>query len=280
MTALDDDIASLAERLLPTKRNARLESLRQDLLRRQQEARREGTLGSGFYALAQKEACLHEVNDRLDALWGAYRRVMTDFRLPWDDRLRDDVLARIRQDLEQDIAYIEEMARNVIVQHGHSFDLFLRDAWPGMLDRLTAEVDLFGKRQRPTSTPLALQLGAPRYAGPAEHWRRAEAFRCSDPPDLLSAARESIHAVEALAKLLTGDASATLGECVKTLRNQGLPGTVAKQLEALWGHASNLAGVRHGSHSGELPHDAELLFVIETSEAAARLLLHRDRVST
>jgi len=236
------------------------------------------TLGTGFYANDQRDVCIKELQERAEVVWDAYRRAIDSARTPWSEDLRDLLVQRIRQEVERDIGYLEEMAQNVIVPYGHSFDLFLRDAWPGMLERIEVEIEFFGLKQQAIATPLGTQLSSPRYAGPASHWSRVQAALQEEPPDLLGAAREAIHTVEATAKVVIGPSSATLGDCIKQMRaTRAIPPVLAKQLEALWGYASNLEGLRHGSASGQPPGSAELLYVVESSEAAVKLFLRLDR---
>jgi hypothetical protein len=203
--------------------------------------------------------------------------VISDARVGWSAPLRDAIIQRIKSEIEADIGYIEEMARDVIVHHGHSFDLFLRNGWPDMLTRIEAEIDLFGLKQQPAPTALAVQLSSPRYVGPALHWSRVQEALAADVPDLIGAAREAIHTVEALARVLSGLPSDSLGDCIKTLKKNGLlPSAVAKQMETLWGYSSNLETVRHGSATAAVPDAPELLFVVESAEVACRLMLRVD----
>lgn len=274
---LDPELSTLAQRLVVNKRSDRNEALRHALRQRQSEAASRGILGAGFYASAQRDACIEELRQRAQAAWEAYRRVISSAKVPWSPEVREDVLESIRTAVENDISYLEDNARDVILPHGHSFDLFLRNAWPDIFAQVTAEVDLFALQQRPARSPLANLLAPPRYAGPLLHWRRSQEASESDPSDDLGAAREAVHMVEGLARVVTAQSQATLGECVKWLRaERQLPSAMAKQLEMLWGYSSNLAGMRHGAPSADGPSQIELQFVLESAEVAAHLLLRLD----
>lgn len=278
--SLDPGLISIAECLIPTKRHERTTALRDDLVHREKEAAERGTSGSNAYVRAQMDACIRELYERAEAIWMAYRTVISDAGVAWSAEVRDVVVQRIKSETEPDIGYLEEMARDVIVRHGHGFELFLSNRWPAILARIEAEIDLFAIKQRPVPTMVADQLSSPRYAGPALHWRRVQAALAANPADLVGAAREAIHTVESLARVITGKHNATLGECVKILKsNKVIPAAVAKQIEALWGYSSNLEGVRHGSSTGDVPGAAELLFVVESAEASSKLLLSLDRAA-
>lgn len=115
-------------------------------------------------------------------------------------------------------------------------------------------------------------MTAPRYAGPAYHWSRVNDLRRTEVPDLLGAARESVHTVEGLAKIVAGLPNATLGDCIKDLRNRGvLNPAIAKQLEGLWGFVNTASGLRHGAHEMVDIEEAELLYTMDASEAAAQM---------
>ena len=118
-------------------------------------------------------------------------------------------------------------------------------------------------------------LSAPRYNAPRTHWEKAIALYGADQPDFADAAKEAITAVEALAAILTGSATNTLGDSIAWLRNKGkLHPALAKSLDGLWGFAS--AVLRHGSAKPISIEPAESAFVRQTSDAAIRLLLSVD----
>jgi hypothetical protein len=129
-----------------------------------------------------------------------------------------------------------------------------------------------------SATDPAVLLAAPRYAGPAEHWRKAEAFAQGSTRDLANAAKEAVCAVEGLAKIVTGEHTLSLGELIKELTSRfNIDGALAKSLSSLWGFASNSPGVRHGGARTATIGDREAQFVLESSAAAIRLLLALDQ---
>ena len=84
-------------------------------------------------------------------------------------------------------------------------------------------------------------------------------------------------AVEGMARVLTGNHSGTLGEITKQLKaTKDLDAALGKLLETLWGFTSNAPGVRHGAPAAiDIP-EREVQFVLDTSQAALRLLLEMD----
>lgn len=276
--SLSPELTDLAERLITNKRNDRNQRIESDLWRRRDDAAARGALPTGFYAQAQKDACIRELNERADEIWSAYKKVISEASVPWSATLRDSLVARISNELVEDAARIEEMARTVITPYGHGLDLFLRAACPTAVSRISAEIDVFGLRHRSLTTPLSDQLVAPRYAGPARHWARMNELRRAEVPDILGAAREAVHTVEGLAKMVTGLPDATLGDCIKNLRSRGIINpAIAKQLEGLWGFVNTAPGLRHGAHESAEISEIELLYTVDASEAAAQMLLRLDR---
>jgi hypothetical protein len=121
-------------------------------------------------------------------------------------------------------------------------------------------------------------LASPRYAAPAKHWVKVKGFLSRPDPDHENAVKEAISAVEGLAKIVTGDDGATLGESIKALRRDGkLHPALAKALEGLWGFASEAPGVRHGAGKLGSARESELRFAVNTARAAACMLLDLDK---
>ncbi|MFG6111112.1 AbiJ-NTD4 domain-containing protein [Stenotrophomonas nematodicola] len=65
-------------------------------------------------------------------------------------------------------------------------------------------------------------------------------------PDYRNSIKESISAVESLAKSMTGDSQATLGAALGLIESQGkMHGALKKALSSLYGYASDESGIRH-----------------------------------
>ena len=181
---LGPDLVSLANRLIEPAIAGRNEELRAYLARRRDDAVASGRVHNSYYAREQEAACVKDMNERVDQVWDAYRRVLTEAAVAWTEDLRQEVLSHIDQLLERDIPYVEEMARPVISHEGHNFYTFLRDAKKSILERIAAEIDLFSVRHRPVGVAVVLQLQAPRYASPRQHWKEAQEALRSSPPKI------------------------------------------------------------------------------------------------
>jgi len=65
-------------------------------------------------------------------------------------------------------------------------------------------------------------------------------------PDYRNSIKESISAVESLAKSMTGDSQATLGSALSLIESQGkMHGALKRALSSLYGYTSDESGIRH-----------------------------------
>lgn len=75
-----------------------------------------------------------------------------------------------------------------------------------------------------------------------------------DKPDYRNSIKESISAVESLAKKLIGNEKATLGQALKTLETKhGLHPSLKSAFMTLYGYTSDASGIRHGLLDGDKP---------------------------
>lgn len=86
-----------------------------------------------------------------------------------------------------------------------------------------------------------------RYSGSAAHVRRAlELFADRENPDYRKSIKESILAVESIARLASGSEKATLGDALKTIEKSGkLHPALKEGFPKLYGYASDEQGIRH-----------------------------------
>jgi hypothetical protein len=272
---LPPELAQIAEQVIRPHLLNRNERTRRALHRRRYDAEKSGRLREQFYATDQQDACVKEIEDRTDVIWNAYKRVIVEARIVWTAAIREQIVARIVEMLDADVPYVEEMAREVIVGYGHGFSLFLRDSRPEIERRIAVEMDLFALQHQPVGASVRDQLQAPRYAGPRDHWIGVDRAMKQSPPDFAAAAREAVNGVEGLAKIVAASPTDTLGDCIKLLRkSERLDGALAKGLESLWGFANT--HFRHGAHVTRSLSEAETAYVIESCEAATKLLLSLD----
>jgi AbiJ N-terminal domain 4 len=90
-------------------------------------------------------------------------------------------------------------------------------------------------------------LSDTKFAGAASHLARAlEMLADRKSPDYRNSIKESISAVEAMARVVAGSPKATLGDALKALEKSGKLHTALKEgFSKLYGYASDEAGIRH-----------------------------------
>lgn len=96
-------------------------------------------------------------------------------------------------------------------------------------------------------TMLDSALGDDRFLGVTQHLRRAlELFADRDNPDYRNSIKESISAVESMAKILAGDSKGTLADALRTVSKQGnLHVALRDGFLKLYGYTSDEGGIRH-----------------------------------
>lgn len=94
-----------------------------------------------------------------------------------------------------------------------------------------------------------------RYAGARTHLQTSLSMMTDrENPDYRNSIKESISAVESLAKKLIGDDKATLGQALKTLETKhGLHSSLKSAFMTLYGYTSDASGIRHGLLDGAKP---------------------------
>jgi hypothetical protein len=94
---------------------------------------------------------------------------------------------------------------------------------------------------------LDAALGDKRFPGVAAHLQRAlELYASRDNPDYRNSIKESVSAVESIAKVMANSPSATLADALKTLDKQGqLHPALREGFIKLYGYTSDEGGIRH-----------------------------------
>ena len=124
------------------------------------------------------------------------------------------------------------------------------------------------------TTEIERLLAGPSLIGAAAHWERAHLALDADPPDTLTAGKEAVSALEAVAKHVTGIKKGTLGDCLTRLRSDASTHpSLVRSLEGVWGFVNDSPGVRHGSPETPSLSRSELQYVLATCEAGMVLLL-------
>lgn len=112
-------------------------------------------------------------------------------------------------------------------------------------------------------------LDRARYPAAAFHIAKAVGFIRGSNPDLENAAKEAVHAVESVAKVLLDSSSATLGDCVKEFRKRDLvPREMARILESVYAYRSTTPGVGHGGTDVPNVSSADAAFVLGVASVA------------
>lgn len=107
------------------------------------------------------------------------------------------------------------------------------------LSEITSEVEI-------ESVEEAINISG-KYGGVREHLKTAlSLLNDRANPDYRNSIKESISAVESLAKILSGDDKATLGQALKVIEKNGnLHQALKSAFSSLYGYTSDEGGIRH-----------------------------------
>ncbi len=105
-------------------------------------------------------------------------------------------------------------------------------------------IDITSEQEREM---LEESLADTRFAGVSSHLERALALLADrKQPDYRNSIKESISAVEAMARVVSGNGKATLGEALKVLEKSGKLHTALKDaFSKLYGYTNDEHGIRH-----------------------------------
>jgi hypothetical protein len=123
-------------------------------------------------------------------------------------------------------------------------------------------------------------LGADEFAGARKHLRDAGTY-LGQPGRDADSIRESIHAVEAVCRLLADKPSATLSDALSVLnRKVPLHGAFADALDRLYGYTSDEKGIRHSLLDDEAAVDqVDAQFMFGTCAAFVSYLIGKARAA-
>jgi hypothetical protein len=237
---------------------------------------RRGTLGHGRLPLLLDEAAAAEYEGRAQLWLGIASRVVSELGVPWTEGVAKELLYHIRTELANDWSEIyTRLERFAKASRGIRIDQF--EAGKNRADRhLEQELELLVLRQDRTRLPLTDRLSAERYRTVGEGWKKAHTLLAASPPDLANAVKEAVGAVEALARIVTAQPSATLGEAIKILRvSSRITPPLLRGLEELWGWTSEEPGVRHAVLEGPMAL-GNATYCMSLAEAGLGLLLNAD----
>ena len=118
------------------------------------------------------------------------------------------------------------------------------------------------------------------FAGINGHLQNAlEKFTDRKNPDYRNSIKESISAVESMARLITGDSKATLGKAIKRLKDKGL--VLHPALEDAWsklyGYTSDAGGIRHAMLEESTIRSSDAKYMLVSCSAFVSYLLELSR---
>lgn len=103
------------------------------------------------------------------------------------------------------------------------------------------------------------------------------------PGDPKAAIRESLNALEAVTRIITGKDKSQLGECLTAIYGQAAADhhkALAASLKSLYGYASSIPGARHGQHADVEVSFEEALLAVRMSGAAIAFLVAEHKSGT
>lgn len=107
-------------------------------------------------------------------------------------------------------------------------------------------------------------ISSSKYGGVKTHIETSLTFLTDrQNPDYRNSIKESISAVESLAKKLVGDDKATLGQALKILETKhNLHGSLKSAFLTLYGYTSDASGIRHALLDNTTPTKADARFML------------------
>lgn len=275
ITSMDEDLSRIITGMISTERNRRIETVQAGLGKVMDEYTRRGALGHGRLPIDLEKVCADEYEARAGLWLGISRRVFGEADVPWTSESAEQVAKLLATELSKDWDGLLDAYRSKVAPKD-------KDRRFGALDtakdraaaHLEHEIAFSVQVQDRTRIPITEQLRAPRYAAVHDGWTKAHGLLRQTPADPSNAAKEAVSAVEQLARIVTGLPTATLGKCIKVLKeSQRVQSPLLTGLEELWVWTSGEPGVRHGAGS-ITPMEAQ--YVLKLAEAALLLLLSVD----
>jgi hypothetical protein len=275
---MDPELCELIRSMIHTSRAGRSLPAYSALQEVRDQFTRNGALGHGRFPVTLDQAASGEYELRAKAYSDIAKRVFAETETAWTRSSGNSVLHLLERELATDSDELLTAQRSMVGPSGSiRFDV-LEVTKNRMRKHIAEDLDLLILRQDRTRLPLDDALAAPRYAPVRAAWRKADQLFRIFPPDLANAAKEAVGATEQLARILTGNGTATLGDAIKELRNSNrLQAPLLKGLEELWGLTSTTPGIRHGGAAAPLD-PATARYVLDLAQGAIRLLLSHDVV--
>jgi hypothetical protein len=162
------------------------------------------------------------------------------------DKWRDSLCAEVNRVLESENAAYRAVAGKVVQITAQEEVAAIEDALESARDEVRAHLE------------RSLELLADRKS-----------------PDYRNSVKESISAVEAMCRWVTGSPKATLGDCIRLLKRDGSVHPALEQaLDKLYGYTCDETGVRHAlTDNGQPPSYPEAKFMLVACSAFVSLIL-------
>lgn len=143
----------------------------------------------------------------------------------------------------------------------------------GLVERLDEASESLGIRHDENA---ALDVLSGQFKPVKEQYEKALQALHGRPADPKGAIRESLNAVEAVARIITGKDKAQLAECLGAIYGPSTADhrkALAASLKSLYGYASTIPGARHGQHADVEVSFEEALLAVRMSGAAIAFLV-------
>jgi len=117
-----------------------------------------------------------------------------------------------------------------------------------------------------------------KFVGAQQHLQAAIALFSKKPnPDYRNSIKEAISAVEAIARVVTGNPKATLGEALKKIdERMVIHPALREAMNRLYGYTSDEGGIRHAMLEQSNIDEAEAKFMIVTCSAFVNFCVQRS----
>jgi hypothetical protein len=278
--AIDVRLKSLLQREFVTIKLAREPAFFERMRVVKDDFARRNVLGSTLFVFAVSQVCA----DMYETLAASYlerllKRV-DELGEPWTVDLCADSIALLSGQLTNDWNWIVGMRDKTAGER-------LRDQTTGQITHaqnisirlIEEELEARVLRQDRRRLPLPELLRPTRYEFVLSHLLSAYAAAAAPTPSGQDVAREAIHAVEALARLVTHEPTKTLGDCLRILmaRSDDAGRQLLGSVEKIWAFCNVAPSVRHGGGTGDTVTAPESQYTLGVAEAALRFLLVQDR---
>jgi hypothetical protein len=223
--------------------------------------------------------CAQEYRERsAEYLTKALNR-LSDLRQPWTEALRSDVqallLAELAKDWEWLIPFRDREVGERLKDHNTGQISAARDTSHRLAEE---ELSFLVLREERRKLPLSDLLAAPRYEAVLRHWVAANVAIAKVPIEAAEVTREAVFALEALARLVTGNPTATLGQALQELRagTDDAGRHILAAIEKIWNFSNTAPSTRHGGGAGDPVSTPEAQFTLGVTGEGIRFLLVLD----